>query len=164
MNHQDAFLMARREVRKALVVPAAYLCVLATVLSGLVAPSLASGADVQTDKRTIASGERFKCVLETPLRSSAISPDTVVACLVLEDVNSFFSKSKVIPRQSKVVGSVENGRIVWFSWSTPSGLLVQLDRIAPGALVSTLPKNLSSELQVVATRDIQLEFPANAKP
>lgn len=62
------------------------------------------------------------------------------------------------------VGAVENDRIVWRSWSTPTGLVVDLDRVANGALVSPMPKNLSSELKVVVTRDIQLEFPANLKP
>ncbi|MCM3583741.1 hypothetical protein M3795_25050 [Ralstonia pickettii] len=121
-------------------------------------------APVVKDKRTIVSGERFKCVLETPLKPSALADDRLLACLVLDDVYSRSNKKTVIPRGSKLVGSFKKDRVFWFGWATPDGYSVNIDLIAHEALVSPVPSDLPSELQVVATRDIQIEFPANSKP
>lgn len=114
---------------------------------------------VAGDKRTIVAGERFKCVLESPLRPR-IASDTLFSCRVLDDVHSRSNKKTVIPRGSKLVGALEDGRVLWFGWATPDGYSVHIDRTAHGALISTVPSDPPSELQIVAVRDVQVEFPA----
>lgn len=107
------------------------------------------------DSVTITKGQAFKCM--PFLKASALleqRDDTSVGCAVMSDVRTNDDSAKlVIPRDSRLFGWKQHGRIEWTAWTTPTGSTVG-DAALHGVAFASGVSQDDDALTVIALHDV----------
>ena len=115
---------------------------------------LACSAHAEPELRTLTTGSKFQCTANRSVDELKKKINGFpVLCVVKDDVFSSSVKKVVIPANSRLLGWTEKGYIIWTSWQTPEGKLVE----GFSGLATSL-KSGKTILNVVAVRDVEIWF------